>query len=173
MLRVTQRTTKEQICEYAESELGAKLDDSLKKDELVAQVRELEKEAGIFVDDGDTGDNHPDNDQGGNSKPPVEPKAEKGKGDPVKAVIMIHQPAAPDEESEPDTHCTIGLNGRNYQVAYGQEVTVPYGVYDILKNAKQVKYFAKKDPQTGQSYTDSKEQLRYPFSLIRFVYAGE
>lgn len=164
MLKVTQRTTKEQICEYAEDEFGVKLDDSLKKDELVAQVRELEKEAGIYEGETDTETEE---------APKAVVKADSGKGNPVKAVIVIHQPPAPDEESEPDTHCIIGLNGRNYQIAYGEEVTVPYGVYDILKNAKQVKYFAKKDPQTGQSYTDSKEQLRYPFSLIRTIYAGE
>lgn len=101
--------------------------------------------------------------------PPAEPKAENGKI-PTRALIVIHQPPSPDEESEPDTHCIIGLNGRNYQIAYGEEVEVPYGVYDILKNAKQVRYFTKKDPATGLTQTDSKTVQRYPFSLIKFIY---
>lgn len=160
MLKVTSRTSKADIVNYAASELGVKLDENKSKDDLLAEVRELEKEMGIAQAD-----------------EPVkftdeEPKEEKAEDDkvPSRAVIVIHQPPSPDEESEPDTHCVIGLNGRNYQIAYGEEVEVPYGVYDILKNAKQVRYFTKKDPATGLTQTDSKTVQRYPFSLIRVVY---
>lgn len=160
MLKVTTRTSKQDIISYAASELGVKLDDSKSKEDLVAEVRELEKEMGIAQADEPV--QFQDDEQ-----------EEKTKAADSKvynrAVILIHQPPSPDEESEPDTHCTIGLNGRNYQIMYGEEVEVPYGVYDILKNAKQVRYFAKKDPTTGLTQTESKTVQRYPFSLIRLI----
>lgn len=161
MLKVTSRTSKADIVNYAASELGVKLDENKSKDDLLAEVRELEKEMGIAQADEPV--------QHDKYAEPAEPKAEAGKI-PTRAVILIHQPPSPDEESEPDTHCTLGLNGRNYQIAYGEEVEVPYGIYDILKNAKQVRYFAKKDPTTGLTQTESKTVQRFPFSLIRLVY---
>lgn len=161
MLKVTSRTSKADIVNYAATELGVKLDESKNKDDLVAEVRALEIEMGIAQD------NEPV--QHDKDAEQEETKAEAGKI-PTRAVILIHQPPSPDEESEPDTHCIIGLNGRNYQIAYGDEVEVPYGVYDILKNAKQVRYFTKKDPATGMTQTESKVVQRYPFSLIRFIY---
>uniref|UniRef100_UPI00404888C2 hypothetical protein n=1 Tax=Rheinheimera sp. TaxID=1869214 RepID=UPI00404888C2 len=166
MLKVTARTSKQELLDYAESELGVKLDESKLKDDLVAEIRELEKEAGIVQDEPQEkpNDGAPDEETAVKNA-----KAEPGKK-PKAAVVLIHQPQAPDEESEPDTHCVLGLNGRFYQVKYGEEVEVPYGIYDILKNCKQTKYFAKKNPQTGQTEQHSKVVQRYPFSLIRLVY---
>lgn len=157
-LKVTARTSKAELLAYANDELGIKLDDAKTKDELVAEIRAIEKENGI-VDD-----NAPDDD--GEDKPKQATKP--GKVHEF-ARIRIHQPPSPDEESEPDTHCIVGFNGRNYQVEYDAEVKVPYGVYDILNNAKQVKYFTKKDPQTGLMQTHSKTVQRYPFSLIELI----
>lgn len=160
MLKVTTRTSKADIVNYAATELGVKLDESKNKDDLVAEVRELELEMGITQSDEPV--QHLDDEQ------EEKTKAADNKVY-TRVVILIHQPPSPDEESEPDTHCTIGLNGRNYQIMYGEEVEVPYGVYDILKNAKQVRYFTKKDPSTGLTQTESKTVQRYPFSLIRLI----
>ena len=157
MFKVTSKTTKSDLVGYASVELGVKLDEAKTKDELIAQVRELEAELGIEQDES----NLPNEDQ---DKPEPAP----GKT-PSKAVVLIHQPPAPDEESEPDTHCTLGLNGRFYQVQYGEEVEVPYGIYDILKNAKQTKYFQKKNKDTGLNEQHNKVVQRFPFSLIRFI----
>jgi hypothetical protein len=159
MLKVTTRTSKQDIVNYAEVELGVKLDESKSKDELVTEVRQIEAELGMDTEEPVRA---PENGE-------VTAAPEQGKT-PTKAIVLIHQPPAPDEESEPDTHCTLGLNGRFYQVQYGEEIEVPYGIYDILKNAKQTRYFQKKNGQTGQTETHSKVVQRYPFSLIRFVY---
>ncbi|HCU64551.1 MAG TPA: hypothetical protein DF774_02195 [Rheinheimera sp.] len=83
-----------------------------------------------------------------------------------RATILVHPLPAHDEESEPDTHVTIGYNGVFYQVITGEEVEVPYGVYDILKNTRQTRYFSKKNPLTGHTETHSKEVLRFPHNLI-------
>lgn len=166
MLKVTARTSKQELLDYAESELGVKLDGTKQKDDLITEIRALEKEHGIVQDE--------PQDKPDESEPDEEAAARSAKAEPGKtpkaAVILIHQPQAPDEESEPDTHCVLGLNGRFYQVQYGEEVEVPYGIYDILKNSKQTKFFGKKNPQTGQVEQHSKVVQRYPFSLIRLVY---
>lgn len=156
MLKITSRTTKQDLADYAEEELGVKLDIDKSKDDLITEVRELEKENGIETDEQAPAENKEVTEE-------LAPSKQNGK-----VVITIHQPPAPDEESEPDTHCVVGLNGRNFQLAYGEEITVPYGVYDILKNAKQTKYFTKKD-SNGQVQTHSKVVQRYPFSFIRFA----
>jgi hypothetical protein len=155
MLTIRSNTKTDTILNYAENELGVKLDPSMSRDDLIAKVRELEQEAGIDTDD-------------------KEVKATEGVHqasgiNPSKAVILIHQPPSHDEDSEPDTHCTIVLNGRNYQVKYGVDVEVPYGVYDILNNANQTKYFKKKNPDTQKEELHSKVVKRYPFSLKRLI----
>lgn len=166
MLKVTDRTSKQEMLDYAESELGVKLEAAKTKAELLTEIRALEKEQGIVQDEQQE---KPDDGEPDEEAAAVAAKAQPGKQAKA-AVVLIHQPPAPDEESEPDTHCVLGLNGRFYQVKYGEEVEVPYGIYDILKNAKQTKYFAKKNPQTGQMEQHSKVVQRYPFSLISLVY---
>jgi len=155
MFKITTSTSQQDIVDYADTELGAKLNIEDTKAKLTEQVRELEKAAGITVDEAA-------------DKPEVK-DVSKSKKKPTKAVIRIHQPPSRDDEKEPDTHWQGVLNGVNYQVAYDEEVEVPYGIYGILKNAVETKFHTKKNPKTGQNETISSRVQRFPFSLIRTI----
>lgn len=190
MLKVTSRTTVEQVVSYAKEELGINLTTEGKdKKALIAEVRAIEKEQGIG--DGSTGDdsdnendldqeqeheNNPvQNEQANQANKPATNKSQtkattKAPGqNPRRVVINIHQPPAPDEDVEPDTHCELGFNGRVFQLQYGVDLEVEYGVYDVLNNAVQTKYFQKKNQQTGQTEMHSKKVQRFPFNVIRFI----
>lgn len=54
---------------------------------------------------------------------------------------------------------TVGVNGRNYVMQRGKEVSVPLSVVEVLKNAKQEIF----DPETLASH----EALTYPFQVVR------
>ena len=137
MLKVTTRTTVDQILTYAREELGVTLETEGKdKAALIAEVRSIESDQGID-NEGAT------NDEGGDDEEAVT-AVTQFKKNPSKVEINIHQPPAPDEGVEPDSHCELALNGRIYQLQYGVDLIVEYGVYDILKNAVQTKYFQKK-----------------------------
>lgn len=53
----------------------------------------------------------------------------------------------------------VGLNGRNYRMKRGEEVTVPRGIAEILSNAIQII----RDPDTGKDH----EVEAYPFHVVR------
>jgi hypothetical protein len=191
MLKVNSRTTIEQVVNYAKEELGITLTTEGKdKKALIAEVRAIEKEQGIG--DGSVGDdtdldNDADQEQNGaNSTTQKEPGTQSKepaasqsqtkpatksdvKKNPSRAVINIHQPAAPDEGVEPDSHCEVSLNGRVYQLQYGVDLEVDYGIYDILNNAVQTKYFQKKNMATGLTETHEKRVKRFPFNVVRFI----
>lgn len=165
MLKVTNRTTVKDIVEYAREELGIELStEGKEKKDLIAEVRALEKEAGI---EGDSGEGSAGATEEATTDIPQTNKA-SGKN-PRRVVINIHQPAAPDEDAEPDTHCELGFNGRVFQLQYGVDLEVEFGVYDVLKNAVQTKYFQKKNQQTGQTEMHSKKVQRFPFNVIRVI----
>lgn len=160
-LKITKNTTIEQMVMYAKEELGVELvTDGKSKADLIAELQELEAKNGLnpTVDEEEAA-----------STQKAEPELPKGKKNPSKVVINIAQPPAPDEGVEPDTHCELGLNGRIYQIQYGEDVTVPFGVYDILRNAVQTKYYQKKNQQTGQQELHSKQVRRYAFSVVEFI----
>ena len=166
MLKVTNRTTVKEIVEYAREELGIELTtEGKEKKDLIAEVRALEKEAGIEGDGGEGGGAN-DGDEPVADIPPTNKASGKN---PSRVEINIHQPPAPDEDVEPDTHCELGFNGRVFQLQYGVDLIVEYGVYDVLKNAVQTKYFQKKNQQTGQTEMHSKKVQRFPFNVIRFI----
>ena len=170
MLKVTTRTTVDQILTYAREELGVTLETEGKdKAALIAEVRSIESDQGID-NEGATNDE----DAGGDDEEAVTAVTSvaavtQSKKNPSKVEINIHQPPAPDEGVEPDSHCELALNGRIYQLQYGVDLIVEYGVYDILKNAVQTKYFQKKNQQTGTVETHSKQVQRYPFNVVRFI----
>jgi hypothetical protein len=155
MLKISTSTSKADIVQYAEDELGTKLNSDDTKVALTEQVRELEKAAGIVVDE---------------SSANTAPTKKEPSSEPIKAVIIIHQPQTINEDAEPDTHWSCGLNGRNFQVQFGEEVTVPWGVYDILRNAVETKYHTKKNQQTGADEILSTKKPRFAHSLVRKIF---
>ena len=162
-LRITTSTTKGDLAKYALEELGITLDPAvMQRDEMIAAIREEEASQGIA---GDAGASE-------SAASASAPKTTEPCDDFTKhrAVIVIADlPSHDGGETPPDTHIEVGCNGVFYQLKTGVELEVPYGVYDILNNMRQTKYFNEKDPQTGQQRVSSRESLRYPFQLVRII----
>lgn len=184
-MKINSTTTKTQLQEYALNELGIKLDkDALDREQMIAAVREAEGGAPSAADlaapnaTNDASDDlkdDEDEDAPANSLEALVKKEKKLKISDItdftrcRAVIRLAALPAHDEEAEPDTHVTIGYNGTFYQVATEEDIEVPYGVYDILKNTRQTRYFGKKNPMTGHTETTSKEVLRFPHTLLNVI----
>ncbi|WP_430454963.1 hypothetical protein [Rheinheimera sp.] len=162
-LKITTSTTKGDLAKYAQEELGITLDkDAMQRDDMIAAVREEEKAQGIAGAPEDSA-------AAGASEPKAAP-VQVDDYTKIRAVIVIADlPSHDGGETPPDTHIEVGCNGTFYQLKTGVELEVPYGVYDILNNMRQTKYFSDKDPQTGQQRTSSRESLRYPFQLVRLI----
>jgi hypothetical protein len=162
MLKITNKTTIQNLVDYAREELGVNLEtEGKEKKDLIAEVQAIEKDMGL--DNDGASDKSADADGGTGIEPPA------GAENARFVVINIHQPPAPDEESEPDTHCEVGFNGRIFQIQYGEDVKVPFGVYDVLRNAIQTKYYQKKNAQSGQQELHNKQVKRFPFNVIEFI----
>ena len=157
-MKITTKTTKAEFIAYAATTLGAELSDDLSRDDLIAEVQKLEKSLGIVSE--------------GSEKKANEAPDEvvKSKGRPKFMMLRIHTPPSnnTDEDVEEETHCIVGFNGRNYQIQYDVEegVKVPYGVYDILKNAVQSKYRKVK----GQRELKEMKEQRYKFNVVEEIF---
>lgn len=163
-LKINASTNKTQLAEYAKNELGITLADSLTRDEMIAAIREEEAAQGIEGAAEETAK------ASASDSTPKEAPAQADDYTKIRAVIVIADlPSHDGGETPPDTHIEVGCNGTFYQLKTGVELEVPYGVYDILNNMRQTKYFSDKDPQTGQQRTSSRESLRYPFQLVRLI----
>lgn len=183
-MKINSTTTKAQLQEHALNELGFKLDPELTRDAMIAAIREAEGGTPSTSDlapqstangaAGDQKDDDEDDAPAGTIEALVNKEKKLKLSDITdftrcRAVINVNALPAHDEESEPDSHVTVGYNGVFYQVITGEDVEVPYGVYDILKNTRQTRYFSKKNQLTGQSETHSKEVLRFPHNLINVI----
>lgn len=164
-MKITSKTNKADLVAYAAQALGAQLDEAkFNRDELVEEIKKLEKSLGIASDDAgdsDIGNGAQSNDDAGSDQAP--------KKNPRFVYLRIHTPPSinTDEDTEEETHCIVGFNGRNYQIAYDVEegVKVPYGVYDILKNAVQTKYRRVK----GKREMEERKEQRYKFNVVKIV----
>lgn len=138
--------TKPELLIYAKEELGIELPSNWSKAEVVARIKQ---------ETGDTSD------------APGSGSASEGNEDktPTKVVINIQD----DAESEKINYHVVGLNGRNYQIKKGVDVTVPYGVYDILNNAIETVYTSVVR-ENGRRELVGKVRKRVPFSVIKFIY---
>lgn len=164
-LKITTSTTKGDLAKYAQEELGITLDkDAMQRDDMIAAIREEEAAQGIEGAAEETAK------ASASDSTPKEAPAQADDYTKIRAVIVIADlPSHDGGETPPDTHIEVGCNGTFYQLKTGVELEVPYGVYDILNNMRQTKYFSDKDPQTGQQRTSSRESLRYPFQLVRLI----
>lgn len=157
-MKITTRTTKAELVAYAATTLGAELSEELNRDDLVVEIKKLEKSLGIASEtQKEQSDDVTQDEVKLNSRPKF-------------VMLRIHTPpnTNADEDAEEDTHCIVGFNGRNYQIAYDVEegVKVPYGVYDILKNAVQKKYRKIK----GQRELKEVNEQRYKFNVVKEIF---
>jgi len=161
-MKITAKTTKAELIAYAATSLGAELSDSLSRDELIAEVKKLESSLGIVSENTEKKEHE--------ATQPNDNEEVKPKGRPKFVMLRIHTPPNnnADEDAEEDTHCIVGFNGRNYQIAYDVEegVKVPYGVYDILKNAVQKKYRKVK----GKRELKEVNEQRYKFNVVKEIF---
>jgi hypothetical protein len=91
-----------------------------------------------------------ENDENKSASVNVSKKSDSSKSKMVTIVI-----ATKEDDDQP---VPVGLNGKNYRMVRGEEVTVPAGVVDILNNAKQMI----RDRKTGKD----REVLSYPFQIV-------
>lgn len=158
-MKITTKTTKADLVAYAAASLGAELSEESGRNELIAEVKKLETSLGIVSE----------NSEKKETKTATNEEV-KPKGRPEFVMLRIHTPSSSnaDEEAEEETHCIVGFNGRNYQIAYDVEegVKVPYGVYDILKNAVQSKYRKVK----GQRELKETKEQRYKFNVVKEIF---
>lgn len=159
-MKITSKTTKLQLIAYAAATLGVELDESLGRDLLIDKVRESEKSLGLASQGDKDQDEHEET---------IEPAVDDKKSRPSFVMLRLHQPATngTEEDAEPETHCIVGFNGRNFQIAYDVEegVKVPYGVYDVIKNAVQKKYRRVK----GKQQLAERLEQRYKFNVVKFI----
>lgn len=72
------------------------------------------------------------------------------------------------EKPNADRQLTVGINGVHTTIQRGVEVTVPYPIYDLLKNSITIEYEQKGDEVT------QREVQTDPFTVIKFdVKLGE
>lgn len=155
--KITHRSSKSDMLQYAADELGVKLDENKDRSEIWAEIKEIDASLAEATESVPAGESHV-------------PETTDNNERPKRVLISLHQPPGSDDpEFEPDTHVVVGVNGVNYQLAINKEIPVPYAVYDVLRNAKQKKYYRVKDQQSGDMVTKCKEVLRHPFSVIRNV----
>ena len=62
----------------------------------------------------------------------------------------------------------VGVNGKGYQIMYGEEVWVPISVYEVLKNAVAAKLVQKKG-QDGRTINTYRPYNRVPFRVLSQV----
>lgn len=140
---------------YVKEELGVELDPSMPPEKIIQEAKKLQAEQGIT--------------QTKNVKTELKGKTDSPGKIPKAVIVNIAQTQAQDEDSEPETHCIMGFNGRNYQVAFGEDVEIPYGVYSALKDAVQTKY-TKVKGDGGKTRMVPKQVQRFPFSTIEKIY---
>ena len=93
--------------------------------------------------------------------------ATDGKEDkrPVKVVLNIPD----DGASMRINYHIVNVNGVNYQIKKGKDVTVPYSVYDCLNNAVERRLV--QVPGEGGHYDFvEREVRRIPFHVVKFIY---
>ncbi|RAK01608.1 hypothetical protein [Aliidiomarina maris] len=179
---INHRSSKADMLKYGMEELGVKLDDSKDRSEIWAELKEIDKSLaanseatptgeGNLTQDTDTSSQPNSSDIGSaNIKQDKKPTSDAAPKRPARVLINIHQPPGSDDpEFEPDTHVVVGVNGTNYQLEIGKDLPVPFGVYDVLRNAKQKKYYRRK-AAGGEMETICKEVLRHPFTIIKELY---
>lgn len=181
--KVTHRSSKPDMLKYAAEELGVKLDGSKDRIEIWNEIKQIDKnlaasneatptgEGNHPEDEGSSNSENPDGESGTTEKPTGKAKnTKKAETRATRVLINLHQPPGSDDpEFEPDTHVIVGVNGVNYQLEIGKDLPVPYAVYDVLRNAKQKKYYRRKNNQTGETETISKEVLRHPFTVVKYL----
>lgn len=84
---------------------------------------------------------------------------------PIKVVLNIPD----DGASMRINYHIVNVNGTNYQIQKGKDVTVPYGVYDCLNNAVERRLV--QVPGEGGHYDFVERDVRrIPFHVVEFIY---
>lgn len=134
-----------QLLKYIEEQHGIKLPAKTTRPEALNKLKELEGTGTPSA----PGDNREDD-------------VAKGKR-PKQVVIVVA------EDEDPRNYVVVGLNGRNYQIKKGVPVKVPYGVYEVLKNAVEDIYTTVKNTD-GSRELVKRSKLRHQFSVEEKIY---
>lgn len=121
--------------EAAAADLGVKFQANTKDDTLRKNIKEKLGEAPA-----------PDDAKRTDQAAPGEAKKAKR----FRIIVATH-----DQDKQP---VQVGVNGRNYVIERGKEVTVPASVVEVLRNAVQHQY----DPKT----MEETRVMAYPFQVM-------
>lgn len=141
MSTISKASNKADLIKYAREELGLNPDESLKKDELIALI---EANGGQFS---------------GASSSPAAPVATSDieKLCASKVRIKLY-----DKEGDQNKQLTMGVNGVHYTLMRGKEMTVPYPVYEVLKNGVTIQRTHVKGELV------EREVQTEPFTVVKF-----
>lgn len=136
-----QSATKTQLIDYAKNDLGLELPTTMKLEDLRAAVADA---MGVDL-----------------QEPPkavkVAPTAERT------YTINI----AKTEGATGGDDVFVGVNGVGYLLRRGIDIPdVPASVIEVLRNAKEMRYEQRRNPQTGQREMLTREVQAYPFSVV-------
>ncbi|GLP95290.1 hypothetical protein [Paraferrimonas sedimenticola] len=143
-MAITKKTSTAQLVKYAAETHGVDLKGQDRKD-VIAFLEE--QEPALFE---------------ATANPTAAPKA--GKKQPSKVTLRVFS-----DNDEGLNYIQVIFNSVPYQIKKDEEVTVPYGVYDILRNAIQKRYKTVKDPVTQQNILKESKVQRWPFEPIAFI----
>ena len=138
-----------ELLAYAEERHGIQYPKKMTKGELLAKLAELPGEEDLSLDPVGAG------------------SATEGNEDRVAKTVTLNIPD--DGSSALINYETVYLNGRSYQIQKGKDVTVPYGVYDILNNAIEDFLTPVRQPDGKVNY-EVRQRRRIPFSVIKMNY---
>jgi hypothetical protein len=137
--------TNAQIREYAKDELGIELPAKASKAELITSIKEI---------------------SGQTNEPTGAESANEGNEDKRPTAVIIN---IPENEDDQVNYVRVNENGRTYQIMKGQDVRVPYGVYDNLRCAIEAKPVKTKTAE-GKEKIVMKERPRFAFSVVKNIY---
>lgn len=151
MKKINASSTKPEITAYVSETFGVELPDSMTKAEMFEEANKLMKENGIATFDTDA-PSKPESSANGKAERTI-----KG------YVIQIEKPA--DTSFEEFTCC---VNGRNYQVMYGEPVEVPPIVIEALKGAvMDIPEYKTPDGKLQRAF----KKQRFIWGIIETIYA--
>jgi hypothetical protein len=145
-MSISKGSSVKDIAQYLQEKLGVKAPSGATKAELLQLVL----------------------DNGGEVSGESAPVSDEQAGADIEALCKTKVRIKVYEKAGADSQLTVGINGEFTTIQRGVEVTVPYPIYSLLKNAVTTEY-----EQKGDEVIERKVETD-PFSVIKFdVQPGE
>ncbi len=160
-MKFTSKDSTAKLIKYAADEMGMDLSGK-ERSEVIAEMKKADPS--LFDDTKTSGDQDLDD---ANDLSDADEQEAEGK-ELTGVTINIHDNSGEDEEV--DNFVQVGVNGVMYKVIKGEDVRVPVGVYDVLKNAIESRFKNVVDKETKMKSLKETKVKRWPFSVIQKHY---